>query len=369
MYWKYKEAEKNANKKVNIGGKGPEEDKPAVARKIKTFTMANVNDFMEFETITDNMIVKKEGFSYLMVVECQGINYDLMSGVEKNSVEEGFVQFLNTLRHSIQLYVQTRTINLDESIEKYQEKVGNIQLEFEKLQMEYNQAVKSGIYNQRQIDAMYFELTKQKNLMEYGKDIITNTQKMSLNKNVLNKKYYVVIPYFVETVAESHYSKDEKKDMAFSELYTRAQAVISSLMVCGVNGKILNSEELAELLYVAYNRDEAEIFGMDKAIQARYDELYSTAEDVMDKKMKALDKQIADAAVEKAKQVVNEVRTDKEKALREKEQNAGDYISELAKMVIEQNNKIVGEDIADEAIERIKDEEKERRESNAKIGA
>ena len=43
-----------------------------------------------------------------MVVECQGINYDLMSQEEKVSVEEGFSQFLNTLKEPVQLYIQTR---------------------------------------------------------------------------------------------------------------------------------------------------------------------------------------------------------------------------------------------------------------------
>lgn len=50
------------------------------------------------------------------------------------------------------------------------------------------------------------------------------------------------------------------------------------------NGKILDSNALADLLYVAYNRDDAEVYGVDKAIQAGYDELYSTAPDVLDKR-------------------------------------------------------------------------------------
>ena len=73
----------------------------------------SIFNFMEFDTVTDNMIVQKNGSKYLMVVECQGINYDLMSGVEKTSVEESFVQFLNTLRYPIQIYIQTRSINLE----------------------------------------------------------------------------------------------------------------------------------------------------------------------------------------------------------------------------------------------------------------
>ena len=68
----------------------------------------SIFNFMEFDSVKDNMIVQKNGNRYLMVIECQGINYDLMSGMEKTGVEEGFVQFLNTLRYPIQIYVQTR---------------------------------------------------------------------------------------------------------------------------------------------------------------------------------------------------------------------------------------------------------------------
>ena len=67
------------------------------------------------------MIIQKNQTRFLMVVECQGVNYDLMSGVEKNSVEEGFVQFLNSLRNPIQIYIQTRSINLENSLETYKE--------------------------------------------------------------------------------------------------------------------------------------------------------------------------------------------------------------------------------------------------------
>ncbi len=39
----------------------------------------------------------------------------------------------------------------------------------------------------------------------------------------------------------------------------------------------MTSDELVDLLYVAYNRDEAEVFGIDKAVRSGYEELYTTA--------------------------------------------------------------------------------------------
>ena len=146
--------------------------------------------------------------------------------------------------------------------------------------------------------------------------------------------------------------------MAFSELYTRAQSVVRTLGVCGINARVMTSNELVELLYMAYNRDEAEVYGLDKALKAGYDELYSTAPDVVDKQMKVLDKEIEQEALEKAKAKVTEARSEKQKALQEKKNNKRDLIDELAKLIIEENTQILGADIAQSAIEKV-DKEKE----------
>ena len=333
-------------------------DTPELAKtkRFKEYRTGSVLDFMEFDTVVDNMISQKNGSRYIMVVECQGINYDLMSEVEKNAVEEGFLQFLNSLRYPVQIYTQTRTVNLDSSIQTYKEKVREIETNLEKLDMQYKQMQRAGTYTKEQLDKAYYEYTKQRNLYEYGKDIVYSTEKMSLNKNVLNKKYYVVIPYYLEELGENSFDKEEQRNMAFSELYTRAQSVVRTLSVCGINAKVMNSNELVELLYVAYNRDEAEVYGLDKALKAGYDELYSTAPDVVDKQIKALDEQIEEEALELAKQKVYEAKTEKQKLLQERREKKRDLISEIADLIIAENSSVIGEDIAESAKSKIKQE-------------
>ena len=149
----------------------------------------SIMDFMEFEKIQDNMIIVKEGKKYLMVIECKGVNYDLMAEAEKIGVEEGFQQFLNTLRHPIQIYIQTRTINLEKSINRYKDSLRNVEKEYREKQNRYRMMQESGKYTQNQLEKANFEVVRQKNLYEYGKDIIDNTEKMNLNRNVLNKNF------------------------------------------------------------------------------------------------------------------------------------------------------------------------------------
>ena len=107
-------------------------------------TRESIFDFMEFDEIVDNMIVRKNRTQYVMVLACSGVNYDLMSLAEKYAVEEGFVQFLNTLRFSIQLYVQSRTLNLRDIIASYKERVENITNDISKLNTKIAQAKQTG---------------------------------------------------------------------------------------------------------------------------------------------------------------------------------------------------------------------------------
>ena len=309
--------------------------------------------FMEFDTVTDNMIVQKNGSKYLMVVECQGINYDLMSGVEKTSVEEGFVQFLNTLRYPIQIYIQTRSINLESSLVVYREKVKEVEMKLNNMQARYVQMRESGEYSQEQLKQAFYEVTKQANLYEYGKSVLQDTERMSLNKNILNKKYYIIIPFFSAEASGENLDKREIEENAFSELYTRAQSLINAISVCGVRGKILKSNELVELLYMAYNRDEAETFGLDKAMKAGYDEMYSTAPNVLNKKMKEIDKMIEEKAMDLANTKVEQAKTELEKQIEERENNMDDLISQMAKLIIEENEPYIGKELKDKAIEKV----------------
>ena len=52
-----------------------------------------IHNFIEFDEIKDDMIIRKNGEQYIMVIQCKGINYDLMAEEEKIAVEQGFVQF------------------------------------------------------------------------------------------------------------------------------------------------------------------------------------------------------------------------------------------------------------------------------------
>ncbi len=331
----------------------------------KAYTTQNVKDFLDFDEIKDNMIVQEKGKKLVMVVQCQGINYDLMSSIEKVAVEQGFVQFLNTLTRPIQLYIQSRKVNLEESLQNYKKRLKDIENKYNKVKFQYEQAQKNINLSNDQFNMIKLEYVRQKNLYDYTKDIIHNTEQMSLNKNILTKNYYIAISYMPDN-SENLFEKEELLDMAFSELYTNAQSLLRVLSVCGVTGRILDSTELADLLYVAYNRDSSEIYGVDKAIKSGYDALYTTAPDVIDKKMEELDKIIKEKALELANSTIEEVtiKSRRKKELEEREKNINSIIQNMAKRMIKENEEYVGKEIAQESIEEI--EKQDKNETKAK---
>ena len=319
------------------------------------YNVQSVFNFMEFDRIEDNMIIQKNGKRFLMVIKCQGINYDLMSTVEKNSVEQGFIQYLNTLRDPIQIYIQTRKVDLTGSIDTYKQKVREIGDNLARMEFDYNQKVRNGQTDSKKMDSEKYEIVKARNLYEYGTDIVKNTERMSLNRNILTKNYYIILSHYPDETINGVYGQEEINNIAFSELYTKAQSTISLLSVSGINGKILDSNELADLLYTAYNRDDAELYDLNKAINAGYDSLYTTSEDVIEKRMKELDKQIELDAIKKANDAVNQVvrEREEERKLKEKERDYEYIVNAMAGMMIENNEETLGKEIVEEAKEKL----------------
>lgn len=346
MYYKDK-LQKNNNEDQPIDNKDEKKDKKSIFK------------FMEFDNIEDNMISQDGGKRYLMVIECKGVNYDLLSEVEKTSIEQGFLQFLNTLKYEIQIYVQTRKINLSKSTSRYRERLKAIELDMRNEEMKFEDMKRSNEYTRAELIKEAKEVTKKKNLYEYGKDLIENTEQMSKDKNLTTKQYYIIVPYYTEEISSAgDYDKREISSMAFSELYTRAQALVSGLYECEVQGHIMNSYELIELLYVAYNREQYDKYDFNEyLLKSGYQYFYSIAPDVLDKRIVALDEEIRKKANEKAveafglasKEVVR-----KRKLIEDREKRMQEYIDSLASNIIDNETAYIGTAMANLSKEQIK---------------
>lgn len=283
------------------------EDKPVVKEdkksttsttdKKETYKKEDVFRFMEFDRIMDKMIVQNGGSRFTMAIRCKGINYDLMSEMEQLSVEEGFITFLNTLKYPIQLYVQAQNIDLKGNIAKYKSNIEDLTVDYNNITEEYNKLASSFDVDEREMNRVTKERDRISNVYEYAHDIIRYVEKMSTNKNLLQRKFFVLVSYNTSEInAVDKFNKDEVIEMCSTELLTRCKGIISALSSCSVSGEILDSNELADLLYSAYNRDDKSLMSVKEAIEGGMLRLYSTSEDAFERKEEQLDEYLKNQA-------------------------------------------------------------------------
>ena len=182
VYKMRKKREPQASNEINIKSQSQNSERAnLITRDGKSID--SIYKFMEFDEVLDNMIVRKGRKQYVMVIECKGINYDLLSEDEKNAVEAGFIEFLNTLRFSIQLYVQTRKLNFDNLISNYHSRIHDVENQIERLNVQIENANKN--QNQELARKLEQERNRKQNIFEYGESITDYTEKLSESKNIL----------------------------------------------------------------------------------------------------------------------------------------------------------------------------------------
>jgi len=197
---------------------------------------------LQIAEIRDGIVIMNDG-SYRAVLACQSINFDLMSPQERESVEFSYQGFLNSLYFPLQIFIRSQKVDMRPYIEK-----------LDKIRSEH--------------DNMLLAL-----LME---DYIHYMTDISLQTNIMDKRFYVVIPFFsaidAQKVVQSSknfltnvFGKKEEKvvineqdlEKAKQELRNRIQACMAGLQQCGVKSVPLDTQELIELYYDAYNPDTA----------------------------------------------------------------------------------------------------------------
>ena len=346
--------EKGKGDDINGVDNNLKKKKSSSTNSSKQEEIASVIDFMKFDKIQDNMIVLENGTKYVMVLQCQGINYYLMSENEKLSVEQGFIQLLNSLRHRIQFYIQTRRVDLKDSLSNYNKKIEDVEKAISQISIRIDELEEDPDRNAREIQMQKWELTKKERLLDYIKDVTYSVEKINSNRNVLQRKFYVVIPYYTADLGVSNnFDENEKRDIAYNELYTRASSLASALNTCSVESKILDSNELGELLYVAYNRDEANIFELKKALDSGFYKLYSTSKDVLQKKQEMYDEIIKEEAMAKAQEAVRNAIVDimQEKELKEV---FNKNVLKEAEKIIENSRANYSEEVIEKALDNVK---------------
>ena len=193
--------------------------------------------------LRDNVVIMKDG-SFRAVVACKSINFDLMSDTEREGVEYSYQNFLNSLKFTTQILIRSQKVDIGPYIERL-------------------------VDIRRNNDNMLLGV-----LMD---DYINFIDVLSQEANIMDKSFFIVVPYYTSADAEKlveqtrsffkAFSKAKSAgvtridratyDKALSELTNRVDAVMSGLFQIGIHSVRLNTKELAELYYNFNNPDTA----------------------------------------------------------------------------------------------------------------
>lgn len=362
-----KSTKKSLQKKDSYKGSSEKESLVGLKKNTKVVPRKDMSEFILFDKVENDMIYQRKGSRYTMVLQCKGLNYELMSDMEQLAVEEGFITFLNTLTFPIQFYIQTRSINLSDSVDKYKQRVEGFAITSKEADANFE-------FVQEDIDADVDDIRRAReekaranNLYEYVEDITKYVEMLSINKYMLQRQFYIVLSYNKsDLVGTETFDKNDVDDLCYRELYTRAQGLMGSLMACSVKSKILVSEELAELLYIALNRDDSRLLDIRKALDAGVFRLYTSAEDVREKRQKELDEAIAEESLTRIEEALRKAIDDGIIVSGDEiEETVDKEIDKSAMKMIEKSN--VDEKIKDNLKETLLKNRKERNVKRAKV--
>lgn len=202
---------------------------------------------LQIAEIRDGIVIMSDG-SFRSVIMVKSINFDLMSPQEREGVEFSYQNFLNSLYFPIQILIRSQKVDLRPYIEK-----------LDKIRSEH--------------DNMLLAV-----LME---DYIGFMSNIAMSTNIMDKRFYVVVPFipagldaqkaveasknFLSNLVGAFSSGKEQHvvineadlEAAKTELRNRVQASLAGLLQCGIQGLPLDTQELIELYYDAYNPDTA----------------------------------------------------------------------------------------------------------------
>lgn len=203
---------------------------------------STTQDFIPIQEIRDGVIILKNG-SMRAVVLASSLNFALKSQDEQSSILMQFQNFVNSLDFSVQIFVQSKKLDIRPYIALLEDRYKEQVTELMKIQV--------------------------REYIEFVKTFVEST-------NIMSKSFFVVIPYDPPIIGASKNpltgilpgrkmtsaDADAKFQEYRSQLEQRVAVVEQGLVRCGIRAAELGTEEVVELFYKLFNPGE-----MEKPIQ------------------------------------------------------------------------------------------------------
>jgi hypothetical protein len=196
-------------------------------------------NFVPIQEIRDGVVVLKDG-SMRSIVLASSLNFALKSSDEQSAIILQFQNFLNSLDFSVQIFVQSKRLDIRPYIALLEERYKEQVTELMKIQT--------------------------REYIEFIKTFVENT-------SIMTKSFFIVIPYApaMITTTKNPFTKfagkkeGDAKTLANtqfeeyrSQLEQRVGVVEQGLVRCGIRVAELGTEEVVELYYKIFNPGESE---------------------------------------------------------------------------------------------------------------
>ncbi len=250
-------------------------------------------DTLPFESIEvftpddpTGLIVKKDQRTFVGVIEVYGINYNLLDVAEREMLEKSFELLLNGIDYPIQLFVQSRKIDIENYKKKYEERLAEQKKALDKTIDKIN-FFKETKPDSQELQELIEKGRKLESQYQYGVRLKDYIVARCQQKNMLERRYYIAISHIYNlSKFKEDLTKQEILSNAFFDIDNKANSLIGALQRAKLDGKLLTGQELAELLYVSYNKADSEYYRLENAFNSRFSHLYTSAEAVEVKAMK-----------------------------------------------------------------------------------
>jgi hypothetical protein len=197
-------------------------------------------NFVPVQEIRDGVVILKNG-GMRSIVLASSLNFALKSSDEQSAILLQFQSFLNSLDFSIQIFVQSKKLDIRPYIALLEDRYKEQITELMKMQV--------------------------REYVEFIKTFVEST-------NIMSKSFFVVIPYDppIMTGSKNPFSSmfpgkdkgaaaanaDAKFQEYRSQLEQRVAVIEQGLVRCGIRAAELGTEEVVELFYKLFNPGETE---------------------------------------------------------------------------------------------------------------
>lgn len=192
---------------------------------------ASTQQHLDIDDIRDDIVILKNG-NAVVVLETNAVNFDLLSEREQDAMIFAYAALLNSLTYPIQILVRSKKVDISNYLRLLAEaktKAANDRI-----------AEQIGLYS------------------NFIRELVSKNQ-------ILDKKFYVVIPYAATTLTQALTlpSLVKKKEPVEDKWHTLEKAKVNlgpkiehltkQIARIGVRARLLKTEELVEFYYDLYN--------------------------------------------------------------------------------------------------------------------